>query len=146
MRRAGDGRAAGRVRRLRRRHACGACGGRDIGHAASDPPSGAEWRRGPAGATAGRGYAIVALHHRSILCFPRFAHLHGFTVATRALIYTGTRRRKGSFWLTPGPRLHHQGCIRLGPVTWTALRNQPTAYTVELDSARFPAGAVRARL
>lgn len=99
----------------------------------------------PTGAPAGRGYAIIALHHRSILCF-RFAHLHGFTVATRAVVYTGARPRAGSFWLTPGPRLHHEGCIRLTSATWTALRNRPGVYTVEVDSVKFPGGAVRARL
>src|SRR6516225_9825565 len=50
----------------------------------------------PAGAPAGRGYAIIALHHRSILCF-RFAHLHGFPIATKAVMYTGAHPGRGSF-------------------------------------------------
>jgi hypothetical protein len=99
----------------------------------------------PAGAPAGRGYAIIALHHRSILCF-RFAHLHGFTIATKAVMYTGAHPGRGSFYLTPGPRLHHQGCIRLTPATWSAVHTHASAYTVEIDSAKYLAGAVRARL
>jgi hypothetical protein len=99
----------------------------------------------PAGAPTGRGYAIIALHHQSILCF-RFAHLHGFTIATKAVLYTGARPDRSSLYLAPGPRLHHQGCVRLTPATWSAVHMHATAYTVEIDSAKYLAGAVRARL
>ncbi len=99
----------------------------------------------PAGAPLGSGFAIVALHPGQLLCW-RFAHLHGFTVATHAWIYAGAQPRGGAIRVSSGPRLHHRGCTRLTTTTAKSIASRPSGYSVAVDSVRYPGGAVRGRL
>lgn len=101
----------------------------------------------PAGAAQGRGVAIVAFHGSSLVCW-RFAHLHGFTVATGAGIASGASGRTGQtvVALSRGPRLHHQGCVPLSSALTRAIWSHPGGYYVNILSARYPRGAVRAQL
>ncbi len=101
----------------------------------------------PAGAAQGRGVAIVAFHGTSLVCW-RFAHLHGFTVATGASIASGARGQAGKtvVALSGGPRLHHQGCAALSPSLTRAIWSHPGGYYVNILSAQYPRGAVRAQL
>jgi CHRD domain len=101
----------------------------------------------PAGAPAGAGEAVVALHGSTVLCW-RFAHLHGFTNATGARIQLGSDGHSAHL-LTPlstGPRLHHRGCLTVTPGSAKAIERRPSAYYVAIDSTGYPAGAVRGRL
>ena len=100
-----------------------------------------------AGAPLGRGYAIIALHGDSVVCW-RFAHLHGFTNATDAHIHAGRKGQSGAVVLplSTGPRLHHQGCVSASPTMVKAIMSKPSGYYVTIQSARYPTGAVPAQL
>ncbi len=101
----------------------------------------------PKGAPAGRGFAIIAFHGDTTVCW-RFAHLHGFSSATVAHIYTGHTGRTGpvAVSISPGPRLHHQGCVAVSPSLTRSIWSNPTGYYVSVQSAGYPAGAVRGQL
>jgi CHRD domain len=100
-----------------------------------------------AGATQGRGDAIVAFHGDSVLCW-RFAHLHGFTAAANGELHAGAPGHAGRLLMTflAGPRLHHQGCVSVSPALSKAVMKDPSGYYLNIPSARYPAGAVRAQL
>ena len=100
----------------------------------------------PHGAAHGVGAAIIAFHGASLVCW-RFAHLHGFSDATSAHIEIGTRRAKQVvIALSPGPRLHHQGCVPVSPTLSRRIWARPNGYYVSVDSGQYPHGAVRAQL
>ncbi len=101
----------------------------------------------PKGAPAGGGNAIVALHGGTVLCW-RFAHLHGFVNAAAAHIQLGSHRTSAHpiASLSTGSHLHHRGCITVSTGTAKAIQKRPSAYYIVIDSASFPAGAVRGRL
>ena len=101
----------------------------------------------PRGAPRGTGAAIIAFHDRSALCW-RFAHLHGFTDATVARIHLGRTGRSGNVVLplSSGPRMHHQGCLKISPTVSEAIQRNPSDYYVNISSKQYPAGAVRAQL
>jgi CHRD domain-containing protein len=100
-----------------------------------------------AGSPQGRGFAIIAFHGPTTLCW-RFSHLHGFATATHAAIYAGTSGRSGSLAiaLTGPPRLHHRGCIRSPQATHAEIVRAPANYYVNVFAARYPRGAVRGQL
>lgn len=104
----------------------------------------AETPRGPAH---GVGAAIIAFHGDSLVCW-RFAHLHGFTHAISAHIQNGDNGRTGQvvIALSPGPRLHHQGCVPVSPVVSKRIWARPHGYYVNIRSEQFPKGALRAQL
>ncbi|MGZ4332012.1 MAG: CHRD domain-containing protein [Solirubrobacteraceae bacterium] len=104
----------------------------------------AETPRGPAH---GVGAAIIAFHGDLSVCW-RFAHLHGFTQAISAHIQVGINGRTGQvvIALSPGPRLHHQGCVPLSPAVSRRIWAQPHGYFVSIRSKQFPEGAVRGQL
>ena len=101
----------------------------------------------PAGAPLGRGWAVIAFHGESLVCW-RFAHLHGFTDATSARINVGAQGHSGSVVvaLSTGPRLHHQGCAHVSPAVASAIWKTPSRYSVNIHSRQYPAGAIRAQL
>lgn len=101
----------------------------------------------PRGAPQGTGAAIIAFHGSSGVCW-RFAHLHGFADATVAHIHVGKRGHAGKIVvpLSPGARLHHQGCVPVSPAVITAIARDPGGYYVSIQSAKYPSGAVRAQL
>lgn len=102
------------------------------------------------GAPHGTGIAVIALHDGAHEICWRFAHLHGFTAATRAQIRRVAGRGSGAVVLglaSPrSPWLHHRGCVRAPASLMTAIMRQPRRFYVEVEAARFPAGAVRGRL
>jgi hypothetical protein len=98
--------------------------------------------------TRGTGYAILALHDRAHeICF-RFAHLHGFFLATTARIARAPARRVGPpvLALSDGPRLHHRSCLTAAVRLMSSIAADPAAYYVEIRSVANPHGAVRAQL
>jgi hypothetical protein len=98
--------------------------------------------------THGTGYAIIALHDPAHqVCF-RFAHLHGFLLATNAGIARAPARHTGRsvLALSIGPRLHHRGCVPARTTLMAAIAAHPGAYYVEIRSVANPHGAVRAQL
>ena len=99
------------------------------------------------GAPAGAGDAIIAFHGTSVVCW-RFAHLHGFTGATSARVYAGSKDKDGKVVasLSTGPQLHHQGCRHAHPSVLSAIERRPQDYYVNIHSAQHPRGAVRAQL
>ncbi|HZE05347.1 MAG TPA: CHRD domain-containing protein [Solirubrobacteraceae bacterium] len=99
------------------------------------------------GAPGGRGYAIIAFHGPSMVCW-RFAHLHGFFDATVAQIHSGTSGKSGRslLGLGTGPRLHHQGCEPVHAALTRTIWSRPQGYYVTVASTRYPRGAVRAQL
>lgn len=99
------------------------------------------------GAARGRGFAIIAFHGDSLVCW-RFAHLHGFINATGASLLAGRAGRLGTtkVGLSSGPRLHHQGCRTISPALAEAIFKQPGGYYVNVLGAGYPRGAVRAQL
>jgi CHRD domain len=101
----------------------------------------------PRGAPNGTGDAIIAFHGTSTVCW-RFAHLHGFTNATFAHIHAATKGKAGKIVvpLSTGPRLRHQGCVPATPALVSAIVQKPQDYYVNIHSARYPGGAVRAQL
>jgi CHRD domain len=101
----------------------------------------------PRGAAHATGAAIIALHGDSLVCW-RFAHLHGFTDATSAVIQSGSNGRPGQvvIALSPGPRLHHQGCVPVSPALSRRIGARPGGYYVTIHSKQYPTGAVRAQL
>lgn len=101
----------------------------------------------PPGAPQGAGAAIIALHGSSLVCW-RFAHLHGFFNATFAQIHTGVKGKLGHIVvpLSPGPALHHQGCVPVSAVLVKAIERHPAHYYVNIHTKRYPNGAVRAQL
>jgi hypothetical protein len=101
----------------------------------------------PKGAADGSGYAVIAIHRGSIVCW-RFAHLHGFYDATVAQLHAGPRGSAGRVVqpLSTGPRLHHRGCVRTSPATVRAIEVDPSNYFVDVESKLYPAGAVRGQL
>ena len=131
---------------------CGSTGATTL-RAASDPPlhlyrvkltGKAEI---PHGAANGTGYAIIAIHSGSIVCW-RFAHLHGFSNATVTQIHAGLRGRSGKILvpLSTGPMLHHRGCVKVGAAAITAITRAPSDYYVNVHSQQYPSGAVRGQL
>jgi hypothetical protein len=96
--------------------------------------------------THGVGDAIIALHEHDI-CY-RFAHMRGFTDASNARILRGATRETGTIVvsLATGARLHHRGCLPMGATMMTAIAADPSAYYVEIRSAQYPRGLVRAQL
>ncbi len=138
--------------------ACGGGGGGGASTAAKRPGGGSRPTRlytialsgraeVPKGAPAGRGFAIIAFHGSATVCW-RFAHLHGFTNATIAHINTGLAGRTGPAVLSisHGSRLHHQGCVAVSPTLTHSIWSNPTGYYVSIQSAGYPAGAVRGQL
>ncbi len=101
----------------------------------------------PSGATRGAGSAIIAFHGGSVICW-RFAHLHGFTHATSARLDSGVAGHAGqtAVVLSPGPRLHHQGCIGVRPALGRRIMARPGSYSVSIESRQYPRGAVGAQL
>lgn len=101
----------------------------------------------PVGAAKGTGYAIIAIHRGSIVCW-RFAHLHGFLDGTVAQIHVGLKGRSGKMLLplSTGPRLHHRGCVRVGAAAITAIERAPSDHYVNVHSQQYPSGAVRGQL
>jgi len=101
----------------------------------------------PPGAAHGVGDAIIAFHGDSLVCW-RFAHLHGFTDATSAHVQIGAAGRTGQvvIGLSPGPRLHHQGCVPVSPALSSRIWARPNGYYVNVHSYQYPQGAVRAQL
>jgi hypothetical protein len=101
----------------------------------------------PHGAMGGVGAAILAFHGDSLMCW-RFAHLHGFTDATSAHIRAGGSAPAGRVIvaLSPGPRLHHQGCVSVSPAVSRRIRARPAGYYVSIDSKGYSQGAVRGQL
>jgi hypothetical protein len=99
------------------------------------------------GAPQGRGFAIVAFHGASLVCW-RFAHLHGFLDATGAGIRSGATGKSGPTLvsLSTGPRLHHEGCVPIRPALTAAIWRRPAGYYVNVLSTQYPRGAVRAQL
>ncbi|MHB8694684.1 MAG: CHRD domain-containing protein [Solirubrobacteraceae bacterium] len=96
--------------------------------------------------TAG-GTAIIAFHGSSTICW-RFAHLHGFVNATTAHVALGPASRVGATALTlsPGPKLHHRGCMKISPALSKQIWASPRSFYVTVTSAQNPGGAVRAQL
>ncbi len=101
----------------------------------------------PAGAPAGVGAAVIAFHGSKVVCW-RFSHLHGFVKATFAHIHTGGQGKSGNVVvpLSTASALHHRGCVPIDPRLTRAIERHPGAYYVNVHSAKFPAGAVRAQL
>jgi hypothetical protein len=101
----------------------------------------------PVGAPSGVGVAVIAFHGSSVVCW-RFAHLHGFTNATFAHIHRGPKGRSGNIVvpLSIGPALHHQGCVSVIRALVKAIEHNPRGYYVNIHSAKYPGGAVRAQL
>ena len=101
----------------------------------------------PKGAANASGYAIIAIHRRSVVCW-RCVHLHRFLNATVAQIHVGFNGRAGRVLqlLSSGPRLRHRGCIWTSPAAVTAIERDPSNYYVDVHSHRYPAGAVRGQL
>lgn len=99
------------------------------------------------GAPQGRGYAIIAFHGPSLVCW-RFAHLHGFLDATAAQIHSGAGGKSGRtlLGLGSGPRLHHEGCEPIHASLTRTIWNNPHRYYVSVASTQYPRGAVRAQL
>ena len=99
------------------------------------------------GALHGTGAAIIVVHGESTVCW-RFAHLHGFADATIAEIRSGVRRQPGGSVaaLSTGPRLHHQGCVRISTVLSKMIWTDPGHYSVNIATKEYPHGAVRAQL
>ena len=93
------------------------------------------------------GDAIIALHRGDEVCF-RFAHLHGFHQATRAILGMGAARRSGvtRVVLTPGPQLHHQGCVSVPAGVAATMTTHATGLFVTIFSVHSPSGAVRGQL
>ncbi|MHB1569938.1 MAG: CHRD domain-containing protein [Solirubrobacteraceae bacterium] len=102
----------------------------------------------PPGPSSAVGYAIIALHDPLHEVCWRFAHLHGFHNATSADISKGGPHTTGALvmTLTPGPALHHQGCVTASKTLLTALAADPTGFYVNIHSVANPKGAVRAQL
>jgi hypothetical protein len=101
----------------------------------------------PPGAPQGVGDALIAFHGNSVVCW-RFAHLHGFTNPTFAHISIGAKGRSGNIVvpLSTGPRLHHQGCATVSGNLVRSIKRIPQGYYVNIHSAQYPSGAVRAQL
>lgn len=101
----------------------------------------------PKGPVNGSGYAIIALHRGSVVCW-RFAHLHGFRNATVAQIRVGPDGKAGHVLqpLSTGQRLRHRGCIQTSPAEVTAIERNPSNYYVDVHSRLYPDGAVRGQL
>jgi hypothetical protein len=101
----------------------------------------------PKGAADGSGYAVIAIHRGSIVCW-RFAHLHGFRGATLAQLHVGFSGWAGRVVqpLSTGPRLRHRGCVPTTSATVRAIELDPSNYYVDVQSKRYPAGAVRGQL
>jgi hypothetical protein len=101
----------------------------------------------PAGASHGTGAAVIALHHRAVVCF-RFAHLRGFTGATTAEIGLGPKGHPGTLalQLSRSRALRHSGCVRATRRLAAALQRSPSAYFVVINSKQYPRGAIRGQL
>jgi hypothetical protein len=101
----------------------------------------------PKGASAGTGAAVIALHHRAIVCF-RFAHLHGFTEPTAASLHQapGGKRAPIVLELSRKSILRHHGCMRAHRALGAALQRGGAGYYLEIDSRQYPKGAVRGAL
>ena len=101
----------------------------------------------PPGAPSGRGAAVIAFHGDSRVCW-RFAHLHGFTDATLATIYAGSKGQAGTVVvpLSTGPRLRHQGCVPISAALSRTIWSDPSRYYVSIHSLQYPHGAIRAQL
>lgn len=101
----------------------------------------------PPGAKHGVGAAVISFHGASMVCW-RFAHLHGFTDATSARVDAGAAGRAGQsvIVLSPGRRLHHQGCVPVSPALTSRIVARPGGYYVNIQSRQYPQGAVRAQL
>lgn len=101
----------------------------------------------PKGAPAGTGAAVIALHHRAVVCF-RFAHLHGFTEPTAAALHQAPAGKRGPIVLvlSRGSVLRHHGCVRAHRALGAALERGGAGYYLEIDSRQYPKGAVRGTL
>jgi CHRD domain-containing protein len=101
----------------------------------------------PKGAANATGWAVIAIHRDSTVCW-RFAHLHGFFDATLAQLHVGLSGAAGRVAqrLSTGPRLRHRGCVRTSPATVRAIELDPSNYYVDVQSKLYPAGAIRGQL
>lgn len=101
----------------------------------------------PPGAAQGAGAAVIALHHRAVVCY-RFAHLHGFSGATTAFVGQGAKGQPGKvvLHLSRGKTVHHKGCAQGSRALGAALERNPTAYFVAIATKQYPKGAVRGQL
>ena len=102
----------------------------------------------PAGAPNGVGAAVIALHDSVNKVCWRFSHLHGFVSATYAHIHHGAKGKSGPIVipLSTASKLHHGGCVTASATLLAAIAKDPSAYYVNIHSAKYPQGAVRAQL
>jgi hypothetical protein len=101
----------------------------------------------PPGAPKGSGAAVIALHHRALVCF-RFAHVSGFSTPTAAYIGQGAEGKPGKvvLRLSRSSVVHHKGCARASRALGAALERNSAGYFVAISTKQYPQGAVRGQL
>lgn len=100
----------------------------------------------PAGAPKGAGKAVVSIRGKSgQLCW-KFSGLSGFDKPLAAHIHAGPAHTAGAIVVPLGGTFGPSGCTQPPRGVLAAIEASPKTHYVNVHSAKFPNGAVRAQL
>jgi hypothetical protein len=102
----------------------------------------------PPGAPNGIGRATVSLRGKKLQVCWNFHSLRGFGKATAAHIHVGAANTAGNVVvpLSTGAKFKRKGCVPASAAVISAIASNQQGYYVNVHSAMYPNGAVRAQL
>jgi hypothetical protein len=102
----------------------------------------------PPGAPDGTGRASVSLRGKKLQVCWNVHSLRGFSKPTAAHIHIGAANTAGNVVvpLSTGAKFKRRGCVPASAAVISAIGSNPKGFYLNVHSARYPNGAVRAQL
>jgi hypothetical protein len=110
------------------------------------PVPGASAVAGPTKPPSGSGWAVIRFRAVTSQACWRFGGLHGLPLPTFARIHKGGHGIAGPIVIPLGRTFAGNGCVRFDPRVIAAIEASPSGYYVNIHTAKYPTGALRAQL